>query len=299
MSELLNIKPELVVRLSGGLGNQLFKSLVGYQVAKANSMGLTLDTTWYSYPKTKFNLVANRDIEVNYFENLAPLCRDSVLPPRLHLMSGQILRRLPSMLRTRLGYLIDGDLCQTDEQFVRILDGSFEDYSLLPKDENLKRILKFPSEMSSWLIGMMQRSQQENPIAIHVRLGDYRSFPEIYGLLTKSYYRESLRLIEANSKSKIWLFSDEPARAIDWLGALPSPAQIIQVPGGVRAGEILRLMSSCPTIITAHSTFSWWAGRLGTIFGTSKNIVMPSRFFKHQKEEQFLLKVPGWHVISA
>jgi hypothetical protein len=299
MSDLLNYKPKLTVRLSGGLGNQLFKSLVGYQIARKYWLGLALDTTWNSYPRRNFDLVMPRELELDYFESLAPFCRASKVPPVIHLRSGQIIRRLPAGIRSRLGYFVDGDLSEMCLENARTLDGSFENHTFLPEEKTLLQILEFPKQASPWLTSMMQRVKEDNPIAMHIRMGDYQALPELYELLTPSYYRRSLELIDASPKSTIWLFSDEPEKAFKWLGALPYKIQIIKSPKAIRAGEVMRLISSCPTIVTAHSTFSWWAGKLGTIFGTSKKVVMPSRFFRNQSDEDCLLRVPGWLVISV
>ena len=299
MSYLLNLDPKLTVRLSGGLGNQLFTSLVGHELARSNGLGLVLDTTWYSYPRSNFDLVMPRVLELDYFESLAPFCKASKLPPRIHLRSGQMIRRLPTGIRSRLGYLTDGDLKEVLTKNLRILDGFFNNPYFLPENKTLMQILEFPKQVSPWLTSMMQRVKEDDPIAIHIRMGDYQALPELYELLTPSYYRQSLELIDASSKTTIWLFSDEPEKAVSWLGVLPYKIQIIKSPKAIRAGEVMRLMSSCPTIVTAHSTFSWWAGKLGTIFGTSKKVVMPSRFFRNQSDEDCLLRVPGWLVISV
>ena len=295
------MRSRIEVKLTGGLGNQLFKSMAGYQLALRHSSELVLDTTWYSYPRSVADLVSPRKIEIDYFDQLKVKWSTSRLPARVHMHSGQLFRRFPASLRTRFGYITDGDIEELDisKSKVRSLDGSFENLELLPSSEILRQVLQFPQTKSPWLVKMLNRVLVENPIAIHVRMGDYLNLPEIYGVLKPSYYLDSLEAIGAGAQSTIWLFSDEPLKAKEWLKSLPHEVQVIDVPDSVRVAEVLRLMSNCRSLVTAHSTFSWWAGLLGTIFGTNQEVVMPSRFLANQTTNDCKLIVPNWKVLPV
>lgn len=287
------------VRLSGGLGNQLFKSMAGIKIAESQNSKLGLDTTWYSYQNGNSNLVSNRIVELDYFENLTNL----ILPPStsivFHQRSGQILRRMPRAFRSAIGYVLESDISRIEQLKVRTLDGNFEDLNLLPSCEKLTHYLKFPLTTSSWFDSMAIQLAHEDPIAIHVRMGDYLKFPKIYGFISKKYYLDALDKLGATSKSRIWLFSDEPEKALQWLGNIPFKVEVLNVPQSVRSGEVMRLMSLSKSLVIAHSTFSWWAGMLGNLNLTNEVVVMPSRFLSSQAVNDCDLIVPSWFTIRV
>lgn len=294
-----NRKPRITVRLSGGLGNQIFKAMAGVNLAHVTESELILDTTWYSYPRRIDNQVYPRNLELDYFANLGPHLSRSILPPLIHMRTGQIFRRTPKIFRHKIGYILDTDISQIKRLKARTLDGSFEDYDLLPKKECLRQYLSFPNQESSWFRAMANRVQEINPIAMHVRMGDYLNLPEIYGFISTRYYHEALKKVGADSKSPIWIFSDEPDKAKIWLSDLPVKPEYVFVPSSVRPGEVLRLMSLCKSLVIAHSTFSWWAAFLGNLEGTNEIVVMPSRFLSFQHSESSALKVANWIVINV
>lgn len=75
-----NRKPKITVRLSGGLGNQIFKAMAGVNLANVTESELILDTTWYSYPRSIDTQVYPRNLELDYFANLGPHLSRSILP---------------------------------------------------------------------------------------------------------------------------------------------------------------------------------------------------------------------------
>lgn len=268
--------------------------MVALNLAKARQASLEIDTTWYSYKRKHSDLVSPRVVEIDYFEHLNNFLSISNVPPALHMRLGQVMRRLPRDVRQKMGYVLDSDINTFDEFSIRTLDGSFENVSLLPDAETIREFLKFPNVESHWFRSWKHQLTKQRSIAVHVRMGDYLNFPGIYGFITRDYYASALKILGATSKSPIWLFSDQPEQAFLWLRDIPLNFRIIPTPHSVRAGEVMRLMSICDSIVIAHSTFSWWAAYLGSLDDGNKTVVMPNRFFSNQNAEKFNLKVPSW-----
>jgi hypothetical protein len=98
----------------------------------------------------------------------------------------------------------------------------------------------------------------EHPLVVHVRLGDYVA-EKGFGVLSRDYYRKSISAaLESNRYETIWLFSDEPARAMDFLPLDPKvPTRVIEEVNASAAQtfEVMRLGNG---YIVGNSTFSWW-----------------------------------------
>ena len=111
--------------------------------------------------------------------------------------------------------------------------------------------------------------------AIHVRLGDYRhivSAASAGGLgwsLPASYYHAALDAM--GSPKALAVFSDEPELAAVMLGR---PCTYISSGNDTRLDFFM--MASCKRIITANSTYSWWAAWLGN---PSEKVVVAPKYF--------------------
>jgi len=130
---------------------------------------------------------------------------------------------------------------------------------------------------SPWLIGMRELARTEDPIMIHMRLGDYLKNQETIGVLSRDYYLQALDLVrELSPNAPVWVFSDDPEQAKIYIGAnLGEDSRFIVQPPQSTAAEAMTLMSLGSSLITSNSTFSWWAAKMSK----SKRIVTPSQWF--------------------
>ena len=117
------------VKVTGGLGNQLFKTLVGISFAKEFKSGLVLDTSWYNKKRKKSDPVNPRKFEIDAFPELRKefeihaRVNPSVLDDRI----GQLLRRVDDKISTKFNYITDSNYSGIrlgKKHYV--LDGNFE-----------------------------------------------------------------------------------------------------------------------------------------------------------------------------
>lgn len=117
----------------------------------------------------------------------------------------------------------------------------------------------------------------KNPVAVHVRRGDYTTTPEaiaFYGLLPAEYYFASKSALEERVEDPTYfLFTDDLAPAQELLADWPGLRPVI----GFSGPEDMYLMSRCKHFIIANSTFSWWAAWLGG--APDKQVVGPYAWF--------------------
>jgi hypothetical protein len=255
------------VVLQGGLGNQLFQYFAGLYVSEIQRSKLEIDLSGLSLHKTL------RSPEILSFV----LPEDVQILNRNQTKLGGFLNKFRSRLRRRL-------------QLVRALEhsvfGVFESRKLgfiegLGSGRWKRRILGYfqtdkyfnylaPNlrelnlrSCSDWFVKMSSLAESEMPIIVHIRRGDYLGLKDTYGVLSPQYYLDAmLELNRLGVNSKFWIFSDSVDIKDEFSRIFPPDTRWIVPPMDLPDAESLILMSRGIAIITANSTFSWWAATL-------------------------------------
>ena len=126
-------------------------------------------------------------------------------------------------------------------------------------------------------------------VAVHVRRGDYLSFPEHHPPLTMDYYS---RAMERFPGLRFLVFSDDPGWCL-----LNFDRERCRTIVGQTAIQDMALMASCDHFIIANSSFSWWGAWLGR--NPEKRVVAPAKWFGPAKAgwDTRDLYCTGWEVL--
>ncbi|HXE95465.1 MAG TPA: alpha-1,2-fucosyltransferase [Dongiaceae bacterium] len=122
--------------------------------------------------------------------------------------------------------------------------------------------------------------QSVNSVSLHVRRGDYVTEEKTHGVCDIEYYRKAEeRVAQELGNPEFFVFSDDP----EWVASnlkLRHPARYIRNNGGM-PHEDLRLMSLCRHNIIANSSFSWWGAWLNDNPG--KSVFAPREWFRDKR----------------
>ena len=136
----------------------------------------------------------------------------------------------------------------------------------------------------------------ENPIALHVRRGDYIKNAENHFNLPIEYYDAALS--EFDDDRNVIVFSDDPVWCHDE-GVFADDRFIISENDDNRVD--LCLMSLCNDFIIANSTYSWWGAWLSS--NKDKKVIAPVQWFGktgYTKDHNTKDLIPDdWIKISA
>ena len=295
------------VLISSGLGNQLFQlsasiylnggararllalgnerqHIPGYADVSGFALG---DDTEIVAPRATSRVKLARKLlgETQTFYSRAP--GESDLRRKVLAGSGRILA--PSLLvpelgpglRIRAAVGIGYDQAVTPSHRKDLWLGFFQSWKYSQAEE-VARLLGGPAPAMpcSWFDLMAYRAIEEQPLIVHVRLGDYRHIPGA-GIPNKEYYRRALfQATEAVGPESVWLFSDEPDAATTLLPTqvLGRPVEAIVPPTSCsHPATVLSVMSKGTGFVTANSTFSYWAARLSGVGGD--HIFVPDPWF--------------------
>ncbi len=260
----------VIVRLMGGLGNQMFQYAAARRLALEQGVPLKLDVSWFAGSRERAYALGGLNVEAA-FATTAEL--DGIIGSssrgrraralstlKRHLLIGQgwtwiYEHRLSPynrrVQRARGRVYLDG-YWQSERYFVPVAETIRRDFTVIARPDGSGREIA-------------DRIATTESVSVHVRRGDYVSDPQTSparSVCTPDYYRRcALRAAEGLANPHLFLFSDDP----EWVEAnlrFECPTTVVSrtAPGGIYAD--LQLMSACRRHIIANSSFSWWAAWL-------------------------------------
>ena len=273
------MKPKkIIVRIVGGIGNQLFIYAAARRLSIINNAELVLDCT----SGFKYDYLFKRNFQLDHFnisckkanspEFLIPHSRykrfllrniNKVLPFSFrNYISQNGMDFNPKLLSlTFNGTLFLEGYWQSEDYFIDIEDVLREDLQITPPGDyinNTIRDLICNSKIS---------------VAVHIRF--FNGVEANKSSLIK-YYKNAIDFMQRIAPDAIYfIFSDSPNHARDLI-QLPDNRVILVAnnEGDENAYADLWLMSQCHHFIIANSTFSWWGAWLGK--NADKIVVAPN-----------------------
>lgn len=297
---------EVIVRLKGGIGNQLFEYAAARAVALRNNAVLKLDAiSGFAY-----DFQYNRSLKLDQFAIKATYANrhesysDRLGRPRRALV--RALNRFRPLPSKRYISDAESDLTQhlrtTKFQGKIYLDGLWqnEDYFADCIDE-IRADLSFVDDLPSEVSGVHAEIASSESVGVHVRrlfippgekkpipLEDHIPYP---WLTRKPYYDAAIAsLCSEVENPHFFIFSDYPDWARKNLFFPGKVTYIAERPGDHQDVVDLRLMSQCRHHIISASTYSWWGAWLS---GRSAG-----RVFAPREGWPFSqMPLPSWRVL--
>lgn len=286
----------IIVKLQGGLGNQLFQYAAGRAFSIYKNTNLKLDLDFFAFPKQNtprtyalnaFSIQASiataKDIEQikpnilnRSIQYLLPYYRRTFLNEQCEFCYD------PNILKCRGNVYLSGYF-QSEKYFKHIEETIKADFTL--KDA--------PNSANSFLL---QKIKASNSVAIHIRHGDYVSnniINSYHGVCNLEYYEKAVNHIATETNLNYFIFSDDPNWCKLNLGFLNN--QTIIDCNQLMPHEDLRLMSHCKHFIIANSTFSWWGAWLS--LNPTKIVIAPKRWLNVNTQDLRDLFPSNWILI--
>jgi len=170
------------------------------------------------------------------------------------------------------------------EKKTKILQGYFQSYKYFDDYlQTINRLLKIDDIKVDLTNKYRKLINDDLPVSMHFRLGDYKKKPEHYLILSIDYYKVALNyILLTNSVTKVLYFCEEQdledvKTTISILETEFSNIKFLRADPELEDWEQLILMSLCRNNIIANSTFSWWAGYLNIY--RQKKVVYPATWF--------------------
>lgn len=276
----------IIIRLQGGLGNQMFQYALGRHLSLKNNCQLKLDLSLLLDHSSKSDKAVHRNFELDVFDLDLQFAEKeeviSIVGSRSKSVLGKVknltlnklgLRKYkiekdrsfaPSILKTPSGHCLSGGW-QSPRYFEEI-------ESTIRKDFQFTKDVSDSTEYKNYQAAISKGIN----IGVHVRRGDYISnkyYNDLLGVQPLAYYYNSLKMIKqkVSEISNVFVFSDD----IDWcMENFMFDEKAIFVKNDrskVGAARDLSLLAQCQHHVISNSTFSWWGAWLSQ---TEKKVVV-------------------------
>lgn len=288
----------IIVRLMGGLGNQMFEYAIGRRLADQLHVPLKLDVSWF------------REQELRHYSLWALSIREDVATDaevsQLIGYESSLLRRLvrraiPGGRSRPAGHVRERTFAY-DPRVLEVSDGAYldgywqSDKYFAGSVERLRAEYTFLRPLAGQNLEVADQIRQRTSVSLHIRRGDYVSddkTAEVHGTCDAAYYQQCIEYLAEYVKDPVFfVFSDEPDWARENLD-IPYPTTVVSHNDASRDFEDLRLMSLCHHHVIANSSFSWWGAWLDP--EPSKIVLMPKRWFHAgDPEAAASIRPAGW-----
>jgi hypothetical protein len=258
----MNNQNRTTVHLLGGLGNQLFGLHFGASVSFRLKNGLQLSDSMIPLGSNKSRTlqVSNfklNDLDISYRRNNGKIFNN--------LKHFSLVRKFRWIFFNR----IQKPVTEKETQHINFkfkpgqkFIGYFQDwfYADFLYENGFKIQSKITSEYTSELINLLGNNEI---ICVHVRLGDYLEFPNIFKILPEDYFIESINFISKGRNFKIWIFVEDQIQAAKYYPKLIFQAdKVFDRTAKISDIESFAILAESKYLIASNSTFSLWAAWL-------------------------------------
>jgi glycosyl transferase family 11 len=293
---------KIIVRLAGGLGNQLFCYAAARRLAVLNDAELVIDdVSGFSndYNYLRFSQVENFNIPFRKARR-----RELLVPfPRLRRKILKLVNSLRDFYDRR--YLTQ-EFIQFDKRLLDyrfngtiFLEGYWQSESYFQDISNvIKEDLRITPPTDKVNHNLADKIRGTTSVAIHVRFFDKPGEAKRGNNVAGGYYAQAITYLEeTHADCHYFLFSDVPEKALELLQVDPQKVTVVDCnKGDGSAYADLWLMSLCKHFIIANSTFSWWGAWLSNY--SEKTVISPGRIRGNVTEWGFDGLIPeGWKII--
>ncbi len=289
----------IVVRLSGGLGNQMFQYAAGCEVACRLKTQLVLDGSEFDVPGYHHLSIVHQRIEAQFYDS-------RTMPSRPGRFGDSWPRRLLQRFRTgqpTLHFVRERGQLWTD-LLERAVDHSYlqgywqSERFFSGVREKLVREFRPARPLNEQDHAVLDAMAESNSVLVHVRRGDYVSNTranQVHGTCDTAYYTKAVkRLSDEFGELHLFVFSDDPRWCRENL-QFDHPVTFVDHNDASRNCEELWLMQHARHFVIANSSFSWWAAWLGDFPG--KRIIAPKPWYRDSGRDEGDLIPASWERI--
>lgn len=285
----------MIIRISGGIGNQMFQYAFKREMDKLTDEYNYIDLRFYERGKIHngYELEKVFSIKENYFYQgkiKAPSSKNVLLYKTLYKLRKRIYITKRYIMEVLITFYPEFKKLTGNYFYV---DGYWqsEDYFREVSDE-IRKCFTFPQFEEEKNIALYDVIKNNNCVALHVRRGDFLSAAKFVCLGKTDYYKKAIEYMRDNTIDPFFVvLSDD----ITWCKAnLDLGENVVYVTWntGEKSYRDMQIMSLCNHNIIANSSFSWWGAWLNN--NHQKIVVAPYKFYYGEERDESHLLPQNW-----
>ncbi len=267
----------MIVRLSGGLGNQMFQYAFGRAASIQKNEPLFIDDFSFQRDPLREYALEQYQIEARKMSGVSKIYYNALF------YANRKLHFVPRGVAKCGMYYESAEFVQDDVVDInaKYYEGCWQNAAYFAIcEKELKKELTYQGIMSQELTELAQKLREGTTVAVHVRHGDYlNAFNQtIYEVPEVTYYQHAMQYMkQLYPHCSFYFFSDDMDWCVEQFGKEES-CVFPKVQTSHTAQEDIYLMQQCSHFIIANSSFSWWAAWLGA--DEYSTCIAPKKWYK-------------------
>lgn len=289
---------KMIIRISGGLGNQMFQYALKKKLDYVQGRENQIDLSYYNKKTVHNGYELNQVFGINDFSYMGRTPRDSffyiVLCKILYKCNIKMFKTKTFLLEPLIAFYsnyksLSGEFFYIDGYWQS--EDYFADYA-----EEIRKCFTFPKFDESENISLLKKISNVESVAMHVRRGDFIENSRYVCLGKTDYYEKAIEEIRKRVSDPFFVvLSDDIAWCKENL-YLGNKVEYVSWNIKEKSYRDMQIMSCCKHNIIANSTFSWWGAWLNT--NPQKIVVAPYKFYNGNVPDESHLIPKGWLQIS-
>lgn len=288
----------IIVKIIGGLGNQMFQIAFAKRLSLELNEDIYLDVSAYNKYKIRDFSISNLQVSnsLKYIED-AELTNNSTLfiksTQKAYHIYQKIAKELtnidkfgkyPFKLLSQKGLYFNFDRYYYDiypaNTRIKSIYGYFQSEKYFQKFKScIIKDLRVKTPITKNEKFLIDEISSCNAVGVSMRLGDDYINSSSLNVCKEDYYYKGMDYIYSKNKDAVfYIFSDCIDRVKEQY-KFNYPVRYIE---GFNDYESLRLLYSCKHFVISNSSFSWWGAYLSKY--TDKIVVAPNRWYNDSKE---------------
>jgi hypothetical protein len=257
----------IIVKLIGGLGNQMFQYATAKALAVSQHKPLYVDATAFeTYTLHQLGL-QHFNLDLQHYKQ----------PKRFVAKWNRFFKKIIQYHEQQFNYDISLQNIKNDILF---LNGYFQSELYFNEYENyIREAFEIKSPLKKETRAALELMKKGTAVSLHIRRGDYLQH-DIHNTNKEQYYRDAMEYIENKIEDVVYfIFSDD----MDWVKEnfkTNTETHYMDFNDAASNYEDLKLMSSCQHHIIANSSFSWWGAWLNP--NPNKIVIAPKKWFNDE-----------------
>ncbi len=285
----------IIIKIGGGLGNQMFQYAFGRNIAITNKTTVKFDSlSWFEQFKARTHKLHHFNVAGDFAtdKEIGKLRKYRKKGGRLAFLHNYFITDNSIYIKQR-GFEFNPKILEVKEP--AYLDGHWQSEKYF---ENVKDIIRkeftLKNEPSNIYKNKEQEIKDKNSVSLHIRRGDYLTMQkaiDTIGVCSLDYYDRAVKEITKKIENPtFFVFSDD----IEWVKEnLKIKYPMIFVSNDeLKDYEELVLMSKCKHNIIANSSFGWWGAWLNS--NPNKIVITPKKWFKNTSKNTRDLIPESW-----
>ncbi len=282
----------IIVKLMGGLGNQMFQYAAGLNLSIRHNTPLLIDTSFLNEETN--GAYTKRNLELDVFNLSFQRATEEQLKPFLKRKDRRLIRILIRLFPQHFNYCYIAEsgaayhhnYCKYPTN--TYLDGFWQsERYFLEVEQELRKVFVPNKTISERNAEVIKSMESGHSVSLHIRRGDYVNNALVkayHGLCGKEYYERAIHYLTQQLGSlQLFVFSDDITWCVENIKT-HHPVQYIDHNKGSESYWDMCLMSRCKHNIIANSSFSWWAAWLNS--NKHKLVIAPDQWLANESKKE-------------